>query len=60
MNEAIRLFRANSLFRNFELQGGADRVLMYLTAGGNGTSEVNCYRLGGLLARGPKKATSTY
>jgi actin related protein 2/3 complex subunit 3 len=31
VDEAIRLFRANVLFRNFEVQGGADRVLVYLT-----------------------------
>lgn len=26
VDEAIDLFRANSLFRNFEIKGGADRV----------------------------------
>lgn len=31
MEEAIRLFRANVLFRNFEILGGADRNLIYLT-----------------------------
>jgi actin related protein 2/3 complex subunit 3 len=31
VDEALRLFRANLLFRNFELQGGGDRLLVYLT-----------------------------
>ena len=31
VDEALRLFRANVLFRNFELQGGGDRLLVYLT-----------------------------
>ncbi|WFD42883.1 subunit of the Arp2/3 complex [Malassezia psittaci] len=30
VEEAIDLFRANSLFRNFEIKGGADRLLIYL------------------------------
>lgn len=30
MDEAISLFRANCLFRNFEIKGNADRVLIYL------------------------------
>ena len=30
ITEAINLFRANSLFRNFEIKGAADRVLIYL------------------------------
>lgn len=30
VDEALVLFRANILFRNFEPQGGGDRVLMYL------------------------------
>lgn len=30
IDEAIDLFRANSLFRNFEIKGGADRLLIYL------------------------------
>ena len=31
VDEALRLFRANVLFRNFEVQGSADRTLIYLT-----------------------------
>lgn len=31
VDEAIKLFRANVLFRTFEVMGGADRVLIYLT-----------------------------
>ena len=31
IDEAIRLFRANVLFRNFEVLGPADRTLIYLT-----------------------------
>ncbi|KAJ1557118.1 subunit of the Arp2/3 complex, partial [Nowakowskiella sp. JEL0078] len=31
IDEAILLFRANSFFRNFEIKGGADRLLIYLT-----------------------------
>jgi hypothetical protein len=31
VDEALRLFRANMLFRNFEVLGGGDRVLVYLT-----------------------------
>jgi len=31
VDEAIRLFRANVLFRTFDPKGGADRVLAYLT-----------------------------
>ena len=31
MDEALALFRANVLFRNFEVQGHGDRVLIYLT-----------------------------
>jgi len=30
VDEALDLFRANSLFRNFEIKGPADRVLIYL------------------------------
>ncbi|PWN95786.1 ARP2 3 complex 21 kDa subunit [Tilletiopsis washingtonensis] len=30
VDEAIDLFRANCLFRNFEIKGGADRLLIYL------------------------------
>lgn len=30
VSEAISLFRANSLFRNYEIYGPADRVLVYL------------------------------
>lgn len=30
VDESIDLFRANSLFRNFEIKGAADRVLIYL------------------------------
>jgi actin related protein 2/3 complex subunit 3 len=30
IDEAIDLFRANSFFRNFEIKGGADRLLIYL------------------------------
>ncbi|GAA94513.1 uncharacterized protein L969DRAFT_100593 [Mixia osmundae IAM 14324] len=30
IDESIDLFRANSMFRNFEIKGGADRVLIYL------------------------------
>jgi actin related protein 2/3 complex subunit 3 len=30
IDEAIDLFRANSLFRNFEIKGGGDRLLIYL------------------------------
>jgi actin related protein 2/3 complex subunit 3 len=30
VSEALDLFRANSLFRNFEIKGPADRVLIYL------------------------------
>ncbi|ORZ02901.1 putative ARC18-subunit of the Arp2/3 complex [Syncephalastrum racemosum] len=30
IDEAILLFRANCLFRNFEIKGNADRVLIYL------------------------------
>lgn len=31
IDEVLTLFRANVLFRNFEVQGGADRTLIYLT-----------------------------
>ena len=31
VDEALRFFRANVMFRNFELQGGGDRLLVYLT-----------------------------
>ncbi|KAG0045303.1 subunit of the Arp2/3 complex [Gryganskiella cystojenkinii] len=30
VDEALNLFRANVLFRNFEIKGDADRVLIYL------------------------------
>ncbi|GAA5863586.1 hypothetical protein JCM5353_002115 [Sporobolomyces roseus] len=30
IGESLNLFRANSLFRNFEVMGNADRVLIYL------------------------------
>ncbi|CAG8566398.1 11302_t:CDS:2 [Funneliformis mosseae] len=30
IDEALDLFRANCLFRNFEIKGSADRVLIYL------------------------------
>lgn len=30
VTEALDLFRANSLFRNFEIKGPADRLLIYL------------------------------
>lgn len=31
IDETIRFFRANVFFRNFEVKGGADRTLIYLT-----------------------------
>eukprot|EP00295_Goniomonas_pacifica_P045432 CAMPEP_0175919036 /NCGR_PEP_ID=MMETSP0108-20121206/12189_1 /TAXON_ID=195067 ORGANISM="Goniomonas pacifica, Strain CCMP1869" /NCGR_SAMPLE_ID=MMETSP0108 /ASSEMBLY_ACC=CAM_ASM_000204 /LENGTH=176 /DNA_ID=CAMNT_0017241675 /DNA_START=87 /DNA_END=617 /DNA_ORIENTATION=+ len=31
IDEAIDLFRANVFFRNYEIQGGGDRLLIYLT-----------------------------
>ncbi|KAJ8605587.1 hypothetical protein CTAYLR_000019 [Chrysophaeum taylorii] len=31
VDETIRYFRPNSLFRNFEVKGSADRTLIYLT-----------------------------
>jgi actin related protein 2/3 complex subunit 3 len=31
VDEALRFFRANVMFRNFELQGGGDKLLVYLT-----------------------------
>jgi len=31
VDEAIETFRANIMFRNFEVKGGADRLLLYLT-----------------------------
>ncbi|KYR03144.1 actin related protein 2/3 complex [Tieghemostelium lacteum] len=31
IDEALDLFKANILFRNFEVQGNGDRVLIYLT-----------------------------
>jgi actin related protein 2/3 complex subunit 3 len=30
IDESLNLFRANSLFRNFEIKGAADRTLIYL------------------------------
>jgi hypothetical protein len=30
IDEAISLFRANCFFRNYEIQGNGDRVLIYL------------------------------
>mmetsp|Transcript_21761 Transcript_21761/g.65221 ORF Transcript_21761/g.65221 Transcript_21761/m.65221 type:complete len:174 (+) Transcript_21761:185-706(+) len=31
IDEVIKYFRPNSLFRNFDVKGGADRTLIYLT-----------------------------
>uniref|UniRef100_A0A6U2BHX2 Actin-related protein 2/3 complex subunit 3 n=1 Tax=Hemiselmis andersenii TaxID=464988 RepID=A0A6U2BHX2_HEMAN len=31
IDEAISYYRANVLFRNYEIHGGADRILLYLT-----------------------------
>jgi actin related protein 2/3 complex, subunit 3 len=31
IDEVLTLFRANVLFRNFEVMGAADRTLIYLT-----------------------------
>ena len=31
IDEALSYYRANVLFRNYELQGGADRIIIYLT-----------------------------
>ena len=31
IDEVIKYFRPNSLFRNYEVKGGADRTLIYLT-----------------------------
>lgn len=31
IDEVIMYFRANVLFRNFEVKGGADKTLIYLT-----------------------------
>merc|ERR1712137_1281136 len=31
IDEALNFFKANVLFRNYEVKGGADRVLSYLT-----------------------------
>jgi actin related protein 2/3 complex subunit 3 len=31
VDEALALFKANTFFRNFDIKGGGDRVLIYLT-----------------------------
>ena len=31
IDEAINFYRYNVFFRNYEVQGGADRLLIYLT-----------------------------
>jgi len=31
IDEAISFYRANVLFRNYEIHGGADRIILYLT-----------------------------
>lgn len=31
IDEAIGLYRANTFFKNFDIKGGADRLLIYLT-----------------------------
>ncbi|KAJ3251904.1 Actin- protein 2/3 complex subunit 3 [Boothiomyces macroporosus] len=31
IDEALGLFRANTFFRNFDIKGGADKLLIYLT-----------------------------
>ena len=31
IDEVLTFFRANVLFRNFDIRGGADRTLIYLT-----------------------------
>ena len=31
VDEAVVFFRANVMFKSFEVKGGADRVLIYLT-----------------------------
>ena len=31
VDEAIHLFRANILFKNYKVMGGADKVVIYLT-----------------------------
>ena len=31
IDEVLTFFRANVLFRNFDVRGGADRTLIYLT-----------------------------
>lgn len=31
IDETLNFFRANVLFRNFDVRGGADRTLIYLT-----------------------------
>ena len=31
VDEAINLFRANILFKNYKIQGGGDRAIIYLT-----------------------------
>ena len=31
VDEAIQLFRANILFKNYKVQGGGDKVIIYLT-----------------------------
>jgi actin related protein 2/3 complex, subunit 3 len=31
IDEALSLFKANTFFRNFDIKGGGDRLLIYLT-----------------------------
>jgi actin related protein 2/3 complex subunit 3 len=31
IDETINTFRANTFFKNFDIKGGADRILIYLT-----------------------------
>lgn len=31
IDEAINTFRANTFFKNYDIKGGADRILIYLT-----------------------------
>ena len=53
IEETITFFRANVMFKNFEMKGPADRVLCYLTLFVHQVKIVNIY----IFLRPPKSPT---
>lgn len=61
VTESLSLFRANSLFRNFEIKGSADRTLIYLILFiGDCLSKISTAKAPGWNAKEAEKQLASY